>query len=450
MTAPIRAVGLTGALSANVLNMIGIGPFITIPLALTAMGGPQAMLGWALGALLCLCDGLVWAELGSTLPQSGGPYHYLQQAFGPNGLGRLFSFIFLWQTLLIGPLSIASGAVGFADYAGYLVPHAPHWQSTAFAAGVCLLNTALLYRDVRFIQTISVITTVVVLAATVWIIASGATHFNPAVAFDFPAGAFQPNGAFWTGLGAATLIAVYDYGGYNNVCLIAEEVKDAPRTIPRAVIGSIIIIAILYFALNLSILGALPWRTAEQSNTVISDFMRQLYGSWAGILITVLILIASWGSVLAMLLGYSRVPYAAAADGKFFKPFALLHPKGRFPTLGLLYMGALSALACAFSLADLVAVLIVIQTMFQFAAQCIAVIVLRRRGAGTAHSFRMPLFPLPAIIALLGWIYVTVTSKPLHLLIGAAMLLAGAGIFLLEARRQGRWPFQRTIPVHVA
>jgi len=450
MTAPIRAVGLTGALSANVLNMIGVGPFITIPLALAAMGGPQAMLGWALGAVLCLCDGLVWAELGSALPQSGGPYHYLQQAFGPTGLGRLFSFIFLWQTLLIGPLSIASGAVGFADYAGYLAPHAPHWELTAFAAGVCLLNTVLLYRDVRFIQAISVITTVIVLAATVWIIVSGATHFNPALAFDFPPRAFQPSGAFWAGLGSATLIAVYDYGGYNNVCLIAEEVKDASRTIPRAVIGSIVIIAILYFALNLSILGALPWRAAQQSTTIVSDFMRQIYGPWGGTWVTVLILIASWGSVLAMLLGYSRVPYAAAADGKFFKPFALLHPRGGFPTLGLLYMGLLSALACAFSLADLIAVLIVIQTMFQFAAQCIAVILLRRRRVGAAERFRMPLFPLPAIIALLGWVYVTVTSKPAHLLIGAAMLLAGAAIFLLEARRQSRWPFQRTSAVHIA
>jgi len=439
--APIRALGLPGALSANVLNMIGIGPFITIPLALAAMGGPQAMLGWAVGALLSLCDGLVWAELGSALPHSGGPYHYLQQAFGPTGLGRLFSFVFLWQTLLIGPLSIASGAVGFADYAGYLAPHAAHWQLIAVAAAVCLVNTVLLYRDVRLIQTISVITTVVVLGATLWIIISGVTHFNPALAFDFPPGAFAPTGAFWAGLGSATLIAVYDYGGYNNVCLLGEEVRDAPRTIPRAVIGSIVIIAVLYFALNLSILGALPWRTAQHSSAIVSEFMRQVYGTWGGILVTVLILIASWGSVLAMLLGYSRVPYAAAADGRFFKVFAILHPRGHFPTLGLLYMGLLGALSCAFSLSDLIAVLIVIQTMFQFAAQCIAVMLLRRR-AGTPGCFRMPFFPLPALIALGGWVYVTVTSKPRHLLIGAAMLLAGAAVFLLQARRQGRWPFQ--------
>jgi len=443
---PLRAVGLPGALSANVLNMVGVGPFITIPLALTAMGGPQAMLGWLLGALLCVCDGLVWAELASAMPHSGGPYHYLLQAFGPRSLGRLLSFIFLWQTLLIGPLSIASGAVGFAEYTTYLAPHMQHWQLAATAAAVCLLNTVLLYRDVRIIQTISVAMTVIVVGAMVWIIVSGTLHFDPQRAFDFPHGAFEPTGSFWAGLGSATLIAVYDYGGYNNVCMIGEEVRTPSRTIPRAVLWSIAIVAVLYFGLNLSILGTLPWRTAEHSSAVVADFMAAIYGSWGGTLVTVLILIASWGSVLAMLLGYSRVPYAAAADGRFFSVFARLHPRGRFPTLGLLYMGALSAAACLFSLADLIAVLIVVQTMFQFAAQCIATILLRR-GSAPSEQFRMPLFPLPAIVALAGWIYITVTSKPAHIKIGAVMFVAGTVVYLFLARRRSQWPFERALPL---
>jgi amino acid transporter len=441
--APLRAVGLSGALSANILQMIGIGPFITIPLALTAMGGPQAMLGWLLGAVLCVCDGLVWAELGSAMPRSGGPYHYLQQAFGPRSLGRLFSFVFLWQSLLIGPLSIASGAVGFADYTGYLAPSLTHGERTAIAAGLCLLNTALLWRDVRDIQKLSVLITVVVVGATVWIVLSGAMHFDARVAFDFPADAFKPSGSFWMGLGAATLIAVYDYGGYNNVCLIGEEVKQPARVIPRAVLWSIAIIAVLYFGLNLSILGTLPWRSAQHSSAVVADFMTQIHGAWGGKLVAVLILIASWGSALAVLLGVSRVPYAAAKDGHFLKGFATLHPRGHFPTLGLLYMGGLSAVACFFSLGDLIAVLIVIQTMFQFAAQCVAVILLRRGAKPAAECFRMPLFPLPALVALAGWLYITATSQPRHMAIAALMLLAGTAVYLIRARKQGDWPFQR-------
>jgi len=158
-----RGMGLAGAMSANILNMVGVGPFLTIPLALAAMGGPQAMLGWILGALLCLCDGMVWAELGSAIPNSGGPYHYLLQAFGAASWGRLISFLFLWQSLLIGPLSIASGAVGFGDYANFLAPHLQHRHLVMMAMALCLMNTALLYRNIRSISAISIVITAVVL-----------------------------------------------------------------------------------------------------------------------------------------------------------------------------------------------------------------------------------------------------------------------------------------------
>ncbi len=133
--------GLWGATSANMLNMVGVGPFITIPLALAAMGGSQAMLGWIVGALIAVCDGMVWAELGAAMPDSGGPYYYLLEAFGPRSLGLLMSFLFLWQAVFIGPISIASGAVGFAEYARYLVPAVVGWKAVGLAAGVCLFNT---------------------------------------------------------------------------------------------------------------------------------------------------------------------------------------------------------------------------------------------------------------------------------------------------------------------
>ena len=158
-----RGMGFAGAISANILNMVGVGPFLTIPLALAAMGGPQAMLGWILGAVLCLCDGLVWAELGSALPHSGGSYHYLLQAFGPDRWGRLISFLFLWQSLLIGPISIGAGAVGFGQYAGFLLPRLGHWQLVVVAMVVCLLNTLLLYRNIRLISVVSIVMTVAVL-----------------------------------------------------------------------------------------------------------------------------------------------------------------------------------------------------------------------------------------------------------------------------------------------
>src|SRR6266576_2265080 len=118
----IRGVGLWGATTLNMIDMIGVGPFITIPLIIAAMGGPQAMLGWILGALLVVCDGLVWAELGAALPGSGGSYRYLGGIYGARKLGRLMSFLFIWQLTFSAPLSIASGSIGLAQYATYIFP----------------------------------------------------------------------------------------------------------------------------------------------------------------------------------------------------------------------------------------------------------------------------------------------------------------------------------------
>ncbi len=438
-----RGMGLAGAMSTNILNMVGVGPFLTIPLALAAMGGPQAMLGWVLGAILCLCDGLVWAELGSALPRSGGPYHYLLQAFGPRSWGRLISFLFLWQSLLIGPISIASGAVGFGEYASFIAPHLEHRHLVMIAMALCLVNTALLYRNIRSISVVSIIITTAVVGTCVWIVISGALHFNSAVAFSFPANAFHLSRPFWFGLGSATLIAVYDYGGYNNVCLIGEEVREPRKTIPRAVIYSIIFIAILYLAMNLSIIGTVPWQQGQHSKAIVADYMQILYGRWGGMLVSGLILIASWGSVFAILLGFSRVPYTAAVDGHFFKPFARLHPTGKFPSTSLLVMGGLSAVACLFSLSDLISALIVVQTMFQFAAQCVAVILLRRKAVAAPGSFRMPLYPLPALVALAGWSYIVLSSNPRYIAIGLIMAVIGGAIYLLQARQKREWPFSQ-------
>jgi len=436
-----RGLGPFGAISANVLNMVGVGPFLTIPLALSAMGGPQAMLGWVLGALLCFCDGMVWAELGSAMPSSGGSYYYLQEAFGRNSLGQPMSFLLLWQTLLIGPISIASGAVGFSEYMSFIYPGLAHNKLVTVAACVCIFNAYLLYRNIRSIDRLSIAMTFIVIATCLWVIVSGAVHFHPSMAFDFPAGAFRMSPAFWAGLGATTLIAVYDYGGYNNVCLLGGEIKDPRRNIPRAVMLSILLVAVLYLLMNLSIIGSLNWRTARYSHAIGADFMQAIYGRWAGLLMSLLVLAVSFGAVFANMLGYSRIPYAAAADGHFFSAFARLHKKGGFPTVSLLFMGVFSSIACLLTLSQLIKVLIVVQAIFQFAAQCVAVVLMRRRFPRAADTYRMPLYPLPACIALLGWIYIAGSSGVRYLAIGFGMVAAGVGVYLLKAKRGREWPF---------
>ena len=425
------------------LNMIGVGPFITIPLALAAMGGPQAMLGWIVGALIALCDGMVWAELGAAMPDSGGPYYYLLEAFGPRSFGRLMSFLFLWQAVIIGPISIASGAVGFSQYAGYLLPSLNGWEMKALAALVCLVNTVLLYRDIKSINALSIAMWVIVMGTVGWIVFGGLTHFNSAAAFHFSPNAFHLSAPFFAGLGSATLIAMYDYGGYYNVCLFGEEVRNPGRTIPRAVLISIVVIATLYLLMNLSVISVIPFERAIQSKAIVAEFVETIYGHVAGQAITLLILFAAFGSVFAILLGYSRIPYGAAVDGHFFAPVARLHRTKNFPAFSVVFMGIGSALCCLFlNLDQLIKSMIVIQTMVQFAAQCVAVILLRRLRPDIVRPFNMPLFPVPALIALAGWIFILVPSGWAYVFWAFVLMLVGSGGYLLLARQKREWPYE--------
>ena len=437
----VRGIGLLEATSANMLNMIGVGPFLTIPLALAAMGGPQAMLGWLVGAAIAICDGLVWSELGAALPGAGGPYIYLEQAFGPKSLGQLMSFLFLWEALLTTPLSTASGAVGFAQYTKFLIPSLGPWQMKLLAAGSCLLMTVLLYRDIRSIGRLSIAMWVVVMGTGAWILFGGLSHFEVSRIADFPPGAFQLSTGFFAGLGGATLIAMYDYGGYYNVCLFGGEVKNPGKTIPRSILISIAIVAALYLLMNISIINVIPWRDAMKSTAIVSDFMERLYGRGAANIVTVLILWTALASVFAILLGFSRVPYAAAAEGKFFSVFARLHPRGKFPSFSLVTLGLASAAACTLSLENLIKALTVIQILIQFMAQCVAVIVIRKSRPDIQRPFSMWLYPAPAIIALAGWIFILIASGWIYILAGLALMIVGILCYLGRARRRAEWPF---------
>lgn len=437
----MRGIGLIGATSANMLEMIGVGPFITIPLLLSKTNGPQAILGWVLGAIVALCDGMVWAELGAAMPGTGGPYRYLSEAYGPQRLGRLMSFLFIWETIFLAPLSIASGAVGFAQYAKFLRQDMSASQEKLIAVAVCLLITALLYRDVRSVGRLSIFMWAVVLGTVLWISVAGITNFNPRQAFDFPPGAFTPSRAFFLGLGGATLIAMYDYGGYNNVCLFAGEVRDPTRVVPRSILISVVAVACLYLTMNVTIIGVVPWREAMHSTSIVSDFIQRLYGARTAQVATALVLWTTFASVFAVLLGYSRVPYAAAVDGRFFSVFGKLHPTKNFPSFSVLFIGIASAVACLFDLDVLINALIVIQVMIQFMAQVLAVTLIRRNRPDIKRPFEMPLYPVTSIIAFLGWLYILVASGASYIVSGLGLAVLGVIAYLWQARSRREWPF---------
>jgi len=440
---PERRLGILGASTSNMLNMIGVGPFLSIPLALAAMHGSKVLFPWILGAVISLCDGLVWAELGAAMPYSGGPYFYLRHAFGEASYGRAASFLVLWCSVLTAPLLVASGAVGFAQYFHFLWPVLSSAGLVALAMAVCLINVVLLYRRITTIGIISIGLWILVIGTIVWIIVGGATHIPVAIREQMSGTYPLLEGTFWKGVGAATLIAVYDYAGYYNVCLIGGELKRPQRTIPYSIIVSIIVVAGLYLAMNLAILGVLPIQQSMQSNAIVADFMQTVYSVKYARVADVLVLIASFASVFAILLGFSRIPFAAAREGEFFSIFAKVHPTKNFPHVSLVILGVLSACACLLSLNTLISLVIVIQAIVQFLAQCVAVIVLRRRDEGENKlPFRMPLYPLPVVIAIIGWLLVVLSGGAKNIALAVAVTLAGVAAFLYKSHQEQRWPFE--------
>jgi amino acid transporter len=474
----VRGIGLGSATALNMIDMIGVGPFITIPLIVTAMGGPQAMVGWILGAVLAICDGLVWAELGAAMPGSGGSYRYLKEIYGPQKLGRLISFLFIWQLSFSAPLSIASGCVGLSQYAAFFRPELEHvWAArtlsldlpllgklqlswvampaTLIAIGACLITAFLLYRRITVIGRLSKVLWVGVMGTIGWIIFVGLTHFNARQVFDFPPGAFALSRDFFHGLGGAMLIAAYDYWGYYNVCFLGDEIKEPGKNIPRALLLSIVAVACLYVVMNISILGVVPWREMVQSGAsnsklyVVSTFMQRAYGSasWTGGVVSVLIMWTAFASVFSLMLGYSRVPYAAAVDGNYFRAFAKVHPVHKFPYVSLLALAGVAALFCFLRLADLIAALVVIRILLQFLVQSIGVIVLRIRRPDMPRPFRMWLYPVPALVAAGSFIFILISRRDFlrEIRYAGVILVAGLIVYCLRAWRRGEWPFGRAV-----
>ena len=458
----IRHFGPLQATALNMSNMIGIGPFLTIPLLMSALGGPQAMLGWLVALLIVIPDGMVWSELGAAMPGSGGSYVYLREGFGRESFGRLMAFLFIWQFIISGPLEIASGYIGFAQYLDYI------WKAPQFSTAIGrvsikvysvaiiigLINIALLYRQINRIGKITVSLWIGALLTTGAVVVSGVIYFDPKIAFDFPPGAFNFSTGFLFGLGAASRIGVYDYLGYYDICYIGDEVKNPGRTIPRSVIISVIAVAAIYFAINLSIIGVVPWREfvpAEAkkplSDFVVSVMMERIYGPKVAAVVTVMILWTALGSCFALLLGYSRIPFAAARDGYFFNVFSRLHPKHNFPHVSLLVIGVIAIICSFFSLGIVIDVLIATRIIVQFAGQIFAVALLRKNSPKMERPYRIWLYPLPSLIALAGWVFIYLTLDHKIIMVSLVALAVGVVSFLAWSRGSSKWPFTAPSPI---
>lgn len=430
MTTLRREIGLWRGTALNMIEMVGIGPFITIPLILAAMGGSRSMLAWILGGLLAISDGLVTAELASRMPASGGSYVFLREAYGPARWGRLLSFLFLFQMVISAPLSIASGSIGFSDYLKFLLPDIS-MKPELVAVGVVVVTTLVLLRRIDSIGRFSILLWIGVMGTLAVVIFSGLPHLKLS-AFTFWNAPRLDGKAGFEGLGVALIFAVYDYLGYYNIANIGDEVKNPARTVPRVIVISILGICAIYITMNACLVSVLPMQHAMTSKSIVSDYLSILWGPHVARIITVMILWTAFASIFSVMLGYSRILYAAARDGNFFSIFGWLHPKGAYPMFAVLALGCVAALFCFLPLKTVLKSILSIRAMIPFMAQIIGAIILRRRFPDEPIPFRMWFYPLPAIIALGLWAYIVVSPEKGFRIGGAVVILAGVVFFFVR------------------
>jgi amino acid transporter len=433
-----RSIGLFSGTAINMTQMCGIGPFITIPIMVAAMGGPQAVVGWIAGAILAMADGLVWAELGAAMPGSGGTYVYLREAFQYR-TGKLMPFLFIWTMLLAIPLLMSTGIIGMVEYLEFFFPGLGWWPLHLIGLAATALVTWMLYRRIESVRAITIALWIIMLVSVVGVAAAGFSHFHASYAFAYPAGAF--GNRFFMGLGAGLVIGIYDYLGYNTTAYIGDELRNPGRTMPGSIIVSVIAMMVVYLVLNVSVLGVAPWQEIAQSKSVASLVVERSWGHTAAAAMTVLIIVTAFASVFTGLLGGSRVPFQAAHEKVFLSVFGRLHAKLGFPHVALLTMGVVTAIGTFFDLTEVINMLLAATIIVQSVAQIAALVVLRKRQPTLRRPYKQWLYPVPCVIALLGWIYVYVSASALSLVLSGAWIIVGLVVFAIWARVNRSWPF---------
>lgn len=415
------------------IDMVGIGPFVVMPFVVAQFNNGLFIWAWIFGAFTAFMDAMIWSELGAKYPLAGGTYNFHRIAFGEKG-GKLMSFLYVWQTSIQAPLVVASAAIGFAQYLTFIIP-LDFWEQKVVSGGLVILVFLLLYRKIETIGKISVLMGSIVVLTIIWIIVSGFMGQQQPVKL-------LPTGnesfftlAFWAAIGQASVKTVYAYLGYYNVCHLGGEIKNPGKNIPRSIFISIIGISTLYLLMNISVMGVIPWQVVKPDDKyLVSTFMQLIYGHQAGIIVTVLILCIAFSSLFAVVLGYSRVPYAAAVDGNFFKPFARLHPTKNFPYISLIVLCALGFVFSLFMrLGEVISSILAMRIIVQFIGQGVGVSLLRKRFGKEGLPFRMWLFPLPVIISVCIWIFLFV-STGWFALWGSLIAVAGFFVYLVKGR----------------
>jgi fructoselysine transporter len=428
-----RKINLLQASAINMIDMVGIGPFVVMPLVVSYFHNGLFLWAWIFGAFTAFVDAMIWSELGAAYPLAGGSYNFLRIGFGEKW-GKLMSFLFVWQTCIQAPLVVASGAIGFAQYLSYIID-LNLIQQKLVSGGLVIIVFLLLYRKIETIGKISVALWIVVILTVIWIIVSGLTHSQHPIQL-LPSGKesfFQY--AFWAAIGQGSVKTVYSYLGYYNVCHLGGEIKRPEKNIPGSMFISIAGIAALYLLMNVSVISVISWHEIKPGEKHLASlFMERIYGHEGGVIITVLILWIALASLFSVVLGYSRVPYAAAVDGNFFKIFSRLHPTKNFPYVSLIFLCTLGfVFSMLFRLDQAIDSILAMRILIQFIGQSVGLVLLRQRMGTKNLPFKMWLFPVPVVLSVCIWLFLFISTGWFALW---GSLIAFGGVFVFFISKQ--------------
>lgn len=453
------------ACGLNTMMMFGTGPFISIPLCLAATNpaGPQAMIGYAIAALGCASDSFVWGEMGSRWPLSGGSFVYLKQLYGREKWGKLAAFLYVWQFFISGPAEIASGFLAISHYLAYIHGDThSHFATSLPACGLLVLTIFFLYRKVEDIGKGVLFLWGITIFAILFCLIGGFSQFD-SNNLKMPDDAFADPKTFIWSLAAACRFGVYDFTGYYDVCQMGGEVKNPRKNIPYSCIITCLVVLVVYFLTYLSVCSFLPWfgedgfvAAAESDDFYIMGlFAEKLVNRGFAIFFVIIVCITIFGSAFSMIVGMQYLPVAAAEDGVFFSFLATRDPeRGGLPKNSLLSLGFLGMCWCFFSLDVVIDAMTVMIILCQFIGQAVGLLVYRTRvmntqdGGDDEEAWKMPCFPLPAIVQLVVFSFIFLTSEN-YLISGDAPLLdlcflfmiVGVILFLIRQRVHKDWPW---------
>jgi APA family basic amino acid/polyamine antiporter len=456
-TSPPQLVRRLGLLSATMIvigSIIGSGIFLTPQSVAAAVDVPGVMiLVWIFTGLLTLAGALTNAEIGSEIPEAGGHYVFFRVLYGD-----FIAFLFGWTTFIVYQTgSIAAIAVAFARYFSYFVP-LPHlgasleaWKIPfigniapladigvkAVAVGIIVLLTTVNYFGVRFGGIIQNIFTSMKIAAILGIVIVGFGAGKGSVAHFFPLWGMPTSGPLFTAIGIAMVATLWSYDGWANLTFIGGEVRNPQRNIPLALSLGTIGVIIIYVLTNLAYLYVLPIQDIASSRLVAADVMEQIFPGYGGAVISIAVMISTFGSVNGSAMTTARVFYAMAKDRLFFRSLGDVHPKYHTPAKSLVVQCVWSCLLTLSGTFDQLFTYVMFAGWIFYALGAAGVFILRRKFPRTDRPYSVPGYPwVPFLFVVVagGFVVNTLISNTADSMVGLLLLVLGVPFYLYWKR----------------